>query len=248
MPRPHAEPAQETSGCVHCHAEGTDRPRKPIAMPKVVPGDEWLSARQALLAKEKAATRLLDGLAAERRRLPMVRIEAPYMFEGAHGPRSLLDLFDGKRQLIIYHFMFGPDEDAPCPGCSRRIDDVGHLFHLHARDTTFVAVALAPYERLAALCIRKDWTIPFYSSAGSRFNTDMGVSLDGDEDFGLGVFLRDDEGMVYRSYFTTGRGVEPSGFRALLDLTPYGRQEAWEDSPPGWPQSPTHGWGSERDE
>jgi predicted dithiol-disulfide oxidoreductase (DUF899 family) len=219
-----------------------------VAMPHVAIPEEWQTLREALLVKEKEATRLLDRIAAERRRLPMVRIDKSYTFEGGEGQQSLAELFDGRRQLIIYHFMFAPDWEVPCPGCSRRIDDVGHLAHLHARDTTFVAVALAPLNHLTALCDRKKWTVPFYSSGGSTFNTDMGVSVDGDEEFGLSVFFRDHADIVYRSYFTSGRGVEPASFRALLDLTPYGRQEEWEVSPKGWSQSPTHGWGSERDE
>lgn len=144
--------------------------------------------------------------------------------------------------------MFAPDWSSACPGCARRIDDVGHLAHLHARDTSFAAVALAPYPRLAELRRRKRWIVPFYSSAGSTFNADMGVSSGDGEDFGISVFFRGEDAKAYRSWFTTGRGVEPSGFRHLLDMTPYGRQEDWEDSPEGWPQSSTHGWGSARDE
>lgn len=243
-----ARPLRANAGCSHCGTDDAEKPSTPLAMPNVVSGETWQNARQALLAREKEATRLLDRLAAERRRLPMVRIEAGYMFDGADGQRSLAEMFDGRRQLIVYHFMFEPDWETSCPGCCRRIDDVGHLAHMHARDTTFAAVALAPYERLATLCAHKGWAVPFYSSSGSRFNADMGVSVNGEEDFGLSVFFRDDANTVYRSYFTTGRGVEPAGFRHLLDLTPYGRQEEWENSPEGWPQSPTYGWGSERDE
>jgi predicted dithiol-disulfide oxidoreductase (DUF899 family)/drug/metabolite transporter (DMT)-like permease len=230
-------------------AVGTARTRTPTptGLPPVVPTDTWQKARDRLLVKEKAATRRLDAIAALRRRLPMVRIERDYLFEGAEGRVSLLDLFDGRRQLIVYHFMFGPDWDVGCPGCSRKIDDVGHLAHLNARDTSFAVVSLAPYARLAAFRQRKGWTVPWYSSAGSDFNTDMGATVDGDEEFGLSVFLRDGD-TVYRSYYTTGRGVEPAGTRHLLDLTPFGRQEDWEDSPAGWPRSPTYGWGGPRDE
>lgn len=220
---------------------------KRLAMPAVASPADWQEARLRLLAKEKAATRMLDALAAERRRLPMVRLDRDYVFSGARGIVSLAKLFSGRRQLIVYHFMFAPDWSGACAGCARRIDDIGHLAHLHARDTSLVAVARAPYRRLAELRRRKRWTVPFYSSAGSSFNADMGVGGEGDEDFGLSVFLRDAGSMIYRSYFTTGRGVEPSGFRHLLDMTPYGRQEDWEDSPAGWPQSPTHDWGSARD-
>lgn len=191
---------------------------------------------------------MLDALAAERRRLPMVRLDEDYVFSGARGKASLADLFSGRRQLIVYHFMFASDWSSACPGCARRIDDVGHLAHLHARDTSFVAVALAPYPRLAELRRRKQWAVPFYSSAESTFNADMGASSKEGEGFGVSVFFRDENDNVYRSYFTTGRGVEPSGFRHLLDMTPYGRQEDWEDSPEGWPQSPTYGWGSRRDD
>lgn len=218
-----------------------------VALPPVVSEAEWRGARDKLLAKEKAATRRLDALAAERRRLPMVRLARDYDFESARGRVTLRQLFEKRRQLILYHFMFASSWQSACPGCARRIDDVGHLAHLHARDTTFAAVASAPYARLAELRRRKGWRVPFYSSACSSFNADMGVAIDGEEDFGLSVFLSDDD-HVYRTYFTAGRGVEPAGFRHLLDLTPYGRQEEWEDSPAGWPQSPTHGWGSARDD
>jgi predicted dithiol-disulfide oxidoreductase (DUF899 family) len=218
-----------------------------VPLPRVVSEAEWRALRDGLLIKEKAATRTLDALAAERRRLPMVRLSRDYDFVGARGRVTLRQLFEKRRQLIVYHFMFGASWQSHCPGCARRIDDVGHLAHLHARDTTFVAVASAPYARLAELRRRKRWTVPFYSSAGSSFNADMGVGSDGDEDFGLSVFLNDAD-HVYRTYFTTGRGVEPAGFRQLLDMTPYGRQEDWEESPLGWPQSPTHDWGSARDD
>ncbi|MGE0241391.1 MAG: DUF899 domain-containing protein [Parvibaculaceae bacterium] len=222
-------------------------PKLQVPLPPVVTEAEWRAVRGRLLAKEKAATRALDALAAERRRLPMVRLARAYHFDGARGRVTLHQLFEKRRQLIVYHFMFAPDWASACPGCARRIDDVGQLAHLHARETTFAAVALAPYARLAKLRKRKRWSVPFYSSAGGSFNADMGVTAGGDEDFGLSVFLRDEE-HVYRTYFTTGRGVESAGFRHLLDLTPYGRQEEWEDSPVGWPQSPTHGWGSARDD
>lgn len=219
-----------------------------LPMPQVVSPNVWLDARKALRIEEKAATKLLDSLAAKRRRLPMVTVDKAYDFFGAKGTRSLLELFEKRRQLIVYHFMYAPGEESPCPGCSRRMDDVGNLAHLHARQTTFVAVARAAYPTLAALRKRKRWTFPFYSSGASDFNIDMGVTVNDDEDFGISVFLRGDTQTIYRTYFTSGRGVEAAGFRSLLDMTPYGRQEAWEDSPKGWPQSPTHGWGSERDE
>lgn len=219
-----------------------------MRMPPIVTLAEWQDARHRLLLREKAATRTLDAIAAERRRLPMVPVEGAYVFQGARGIVTLPQVFEGRRQLIVYHFMYREEWQKPCPGCSRRLDDVGHLAHLHARQTTFVAIAKASYATLAALRERKGWTVPFYSSGGCDFNADMGVSEGDDETFGISVFLRDDADQVYRTYFTDGRGVEPSGFRALLDMTPYGRQEDWEDSPEEWPQSPTYGWGSDRDD
>lgn len=229
----------------HGHQPRTDGKKPPTrAFPVVVSPREWREARQNLLAKEKLATRMLDRLAAERRQMPVTPVDGAYRFEGPNGYLTLLDLFEGRRQLIIYHFMLAPGE-TPCVGCSRRMDDVGHLAHLNARDTTFAVVARAPHSELAALWKKKGWTMPVWSFGDSAFNADMGI--DTDYDFGISVLLRDDNGNIYRSYFTNGRGVEPSGFRSLLDMTPYGRQEDWEDSPPGWPQSPTHGWRSGRD-
>ncbi len=245
MSAPADQDSLSRRACGHCGAGGNGGREQPLAMPPVVSIAEWNRVRRQLLVKEKEATRMLDGLAAERRRLPMTPVENGYQFEGPEGFRTLVDLFEGRRQLIVYHFMYAPDRDTPCPGCCRRMDDVGHLAHLNARDTTFAVVARSAYERLAALWSRKGWTMPIWSYGDSRFNADMGIA--GDDDFGISVFLRDDSGGVYRSYFADGRGVEPAGFRALLDMTPYGRQEDWEDSPPGWPQSPTHSWGSDRD-
>jgi len=121
---------------------------RPEALPRIVSADEWQAAHEALLAKEKAATRARDALAAERRRQPMVRIDKPYTFERPHGKASLLDLFDGRRQLILYHFMFGPQQKEGCEGCSLVVDQVGHLSHLHARDTSFVIVSRAPIARI----------------------------------------------------------------------------------------------------
>jgi predicted dithiol-disulfide oxidoreductase (DUF899 family) len=215
-------------------------------LPPVVSREEWQAARDRLLAREKAATRTLDAIAAERRRLPMVRL-GEYAFEGPDGEVRLAGLFEGRRQLIVYHFMFEPHWDAGCVSCSRKTDDFGHLAHLHARSTTFALVSRAPYAKLAAFRERMGWTVPWYSSAGTEFNDDMGVTVGGSERPGLSVFLRDGD-TVYRTYFTTGRGTEPAGFRHLLDLTPYGRQEQWEDSPAGWPQSPTYDWARLHDE
>ncbi|MEC3976900.1 DUF899 domain-containing protein [Amycolatopsis sp. H20-H5] len=216
-------------------------------LPPIADEAEWQAARDRLLVKEKQATRLLDALAAERRRLPMVRVGQDHVFDGPDGKVRLLDLFEGRRQLILYHFMFDTDWETGCLGCSRKIDDIGNLAHLHARDTSFAMVSRAPLATLAAFRERMGWTVPWFSSAGTRFNDDMGATVDGGERFGLSVFLHDGE-VVYRTYFTTGRGLEPAGFRHFLDQTPYGRQEDWEDSPEGWPQSPTYGWGRLNDE
>lgn len=224
-----------------------------MQMPQIVSATEWEAARERLLVKEKEATRAEDALAAERRRLPVVLIEKEYAFEGPAGTRSLLELFDGRRQLLLYHFMFAPDipgwPDAGCVGCSMNVDQFGHLAHLHARDTAFVVVARAPLDAIEGYKRRMGWTIPWYSSAGSSFNSDFGLTTDAGEDAGLSVFLRDDDGNVYRSYFSTARGLEKVGSPwSLLDLTPFGRQEEWEDSPAGWPQTPAYRWWRRHDE
>jgi predicted dithiol-disulfide oxidoreductase (DUF899 family) len=221
-------------------------------LPQVVSAEEWRVAREALLAKEKDATRAGDALAAERRRLPMVRIEKDYVFDGPGGEARLIDLFEGRRQLILYHFMFGPGTpgwpDAGCPGCSLVIDNLGHPAHLHARDVSFAAVSLAPLEKIDAYRTRMGWTIPWYSSAGSDFNADFGRSTADGEIFGLSVFLCDGDD-VFRTYFTDGRGVEALGNNwSFLDLTPFGRQETWEDSPEGRPQSAPYAWWRRHDE
>ncbi len=143
--------------------------------PQVVSPTEWQAARDKLLIKEKQATRARDALAAERRRLPMVRIDKDYVFDGPDGKARLLDLFDGRRQLIVYHFMFAPGVDgwpaAGCPGCSQFVDNLGHLAHLHARDTSLVLVSRAPLANLQRYQARMGWRIPWFSSAGSDFNS-----------------------------------------------------------------------------
>jgi predicted dithiol-disulfide oxidoreductase (DUF899 family) len=214
------------------------------------------AARDARLAGEKDATRARDALAAERRRLPRVRIDHDYVFDRPAGKATLLDLFEGRRQLLLYHFMFGPNQEAGCDGCSMFVDQIGHLAHLHARDTSFALVSRAPIEKLEAYRKRMGWTIPWFSSFGSDFNVDFGVSpetpqpdvyQDG-ESFGLSVFLRDGDD-VFRTYFTTNRGVEALGsVWTLLDLTPLGRQENWEDSPTGYPQGKPYEWWRRHDE
>ena len=222
------------------------------SLPRVVEETEWEAAHKKLLVKEKDATHARDALAAERRRLPMVRIDKDYVFEGPEGRSSLLDLFDGRRQLILYHFMFAPGVEgwpaAGCPGCTMFVDQVGHLAHLHARDTSFVLVSRAPLANLERYRQRMGWTIPWFSSAGSDFNVDFGVTTERGETFGLSVFLRDGDN-VFRTYFTAGRGVEALGsVWTFLDLTPFGRQEDWEDSPAGRPQGPPYRWWRRHDE
>jgi predicted dithiol-disulfide oxidoreductase (DUF899 family) len=194
-----------------------------------------------MLTKEKEATRARDALAAERRRLPMVQIDKDYAFEGTDGTVSLRDLFDGRRQLIVYHFMFDPDWDEGCSGCSMFTDTIGQLAHLHARDTSLVLVSRAPLAKITAFKRRMGWTAPWFSSFGSDFNRDFGVTTDQGETFGLSVFLRDGD-RAFHSYFTSGRGVEGLAGFTFLDLTPFGRQEDWEDSPAGWPQTPNYEW------
>jgi predicted dithiol-disulfide oxidoreductase (DUF899 family) len=223
-----------------------------VSRSEIVSEAAWEAARADLLAKEKAATRANDALAAERRRQPMVRIDQDYAFEGPRGRASLLDLFEGRRQLILYHFMFAPDvhgwPDAGCPGCTMFVDNVGHIAHLHARDTTFALVSRGPLANLEAYRERMGWTMPWYSSAGSNFNVDFGMTREDGETFGLSVFLREGD-EVFRTYFTDRRGVEALGTTwTLLDLTPLGRQEEWEDSPADTPQTPPYEWWRRHDE
>ncbi|MGW3494845.1 DUF899 domain-containing protein [Streptomyces sp. NPDC001020] len=215
-----------------------------MSLPPIVSPQEWQAARDALLAKEKAATRALDALAAERRRLPMVAFEKEYLFDGPGGKATLLELFEGRRQLIVYHFMMEPGSDHYCKGCSTFTDNIGNLAHLRARDTTMVLASPAPLAQIEAYRTRMGWTLPWYSSQDSDFNADCGLG----GGFGLSVFLRDGD-RIFRTYFTSSRGVDR--LRAdfnLLDLTPYGRQETWEDSPEGWPQTAPYQWWRLHDE
>jgi predicted dithiol-disulfide oxidoreductase (DUF899 family) len=221
-----------------------------MSTPHVVSLDAWRTAVAELRVKEKAATRARDALAAERRRLPVVRIANDYTFDGRDGKAHLLDLFAGRRQLMVYHFMFAPAVEgwptAGCDGCSFFVDSVAHLAHLHERDTSFVLVSRAPLANIEPYKARMGWSVPWFSSSGSDFNVEFGVTVGDRETFGLSVFLREGD-VIYRSYFTTGRGVEGiGGISTLLDLTPLGRQEEWEDSPAGWPQTPP--WWRRHDE
>jgi len=226
-------------------------------LPKIVSREEWDAARKELLVKEKEVTRARDRVNAERRRLPMVRIDKPYAFEGPDGTVGLLDLFEGRPQLVLHHFMFAPDWDEGCSSCSSAADGIGRLRQLHVRNTTLVAVSRAPYPKLAAFRERMGWTFPWYSSYGSDFNYDFHATLDdrvapvslffrseaelaaagtpwtesmrGDEMPGISAFLRaDDE--VFHTYSTYGRGIEEfhNGYH-YLDLTALGRQEVWEE-------------------
>ena len=227
-----------------------------MELPRIVSEAEWQEANEQLRAKEKEATKARDALSAERRRLPMVRIEKEYVFDGPGGKASLLDLFEGRRQLIVYHFMFGPGQEVGCDGCSMVADQIVHLAHLHARDTSFAMVSRAPIAKIEPYRDRMGWSLPWYSSFDSDFNVDFGLSpetpqegvyQDG-ETFGLSVFVRDGD-EVYRTYFTNRRGVETLGpVWTLLDLTPLGRQEEWEESPEGRPQGPPYEWWRRHDE
>ena len=223
-----------------------------MELPKVVSQEKWQAALDRLRVKEKKATQARDALAAERRKLPRVLIDKDYVFENSDGKASLLDLFDGRRQLVLYHFMFEPGvdgwPDAGCPGCSMVGDQIAHLAHLRERDTSFVFVSLAPFQNIERYRARMGWDIPWYSSAGSDFNRDFGLSTDQGETFALSVFIRDGD-QVYRTYFTNGRGVETLGpVWTFLDLTPLGRQETWEVSPEGYPQTPPYEWWRRHDE
>jgi predicted dithiol-disulfide oxidoreductase (DUF899 family) len=206
--------------------------------PKVVSADEWQHERDELLTAEKEATRALDALAARRRRLPMVKFANGYEFATPTGPKSLVDLFDGKDQLVIYQFMDnGPDDY--CPGCTWFTNNVPAAAPklLGGSSVTWTTVSNMPLAQIEAYKARMGWTLPFVSSHGTSFADDCGAG----GGFMLSVFLRDGED-VYRTYSTTSRGVDRLVFvNSILDLTPYGRQEDWEDSPPGWPQHPTYG-------
>jgi predicted dithiol-disulfide oxidoreductase (DUF899 family) len=222
-----------------------------IHFPKIVSQSEWQQARDALLVKEKAATKARDALAAERRRLPMVKIEKHYTFDSPTGKKTLLDLFEGRRQLMLYHFMFAPPvggwPDAGCVGCSMVTDQFGPPAHLHARDISFCLVSLAPLANIEKFKKRMGWTLPWYSSDGTTFNKDFGLTTEKGEIYGLSVFIHDGAD-IYRTYFTNGRGVEGLNIWTLLDLTPLGRLEDWEDAPNGGPITKPYSWWRRHDE
>ena len=228
-----------------------------MSLPEVVGRGEWLVARRELLAAEKEFTKGRDALNARRRELPMVLVDEPYVFTGADGPVGLVDMFEGRHQLVVYHIMYPPEWDAACPSCTGFVDDIGSRRALNETDTTFVLISRGPYEKLAAYKADRGWQHPWYSSAGSDFNYDYHVTLDEsvvpfeynyrskaewdqrpDADFiqqeqpfdlhGLSCFLRVDE-QVFHTYSTYGRGADAMTFSTnALDLTALGRQEPWE--------------------
>ncbi len=209
-----------------------------MQLPPIVSTEDWQRSHEALLEKEKAATRARDALAADRRRQPMTEFSPEHAFEGPDGANlALTDLFDGRPQLIVYHFWLPPDGD-PCGGCSMFTDQIGHLAHINARDVTLALVSTAPQPQIERLKERMGWDVPWYTVIGSGFQEACGTT----EYFALDVFVRDGD-RVFLTYATTGRGVEALGsVWTFLDLTPLGRQEEWEDTPPGRPQTPSYSW------
>ena len=205
-------------------------------MPEIVSAEKWQQDRDELLRTEKEATRALDALAARRRRLPMVTFGNEYVFDSPSGPKTLLDLFAGQGQLVVYQFMDnGPD--AYCPGCTHFTNNVADLAELANSGVGWATVSNMPLAQIEAYKTRMGWTMPFVSSHGTTFADDCGAG----GGFMLSAFLRDGHD-VYLTYNTTARGVDRLLFvNNILDLTTYGRQEDWEDSPPGWPQHPTYG-------
>jgi predicted dithiol-disulfide oxidoreductase (DUF899 family) len=215
--------------------------------PPIVSPEAWEAARQQILVKEKALTRARDALAAERRRMPWMAVEKAYVFEGPNGKAGLIDLFEGRRQLIVYRAFFEPGvhgwPEHGCRGCSLGADQVGHLAHLNARDTTLAYASRAPQADIARLKARMGWVMPWYTITDG-FDADFAV----DEWHGHNVFFRDGE-RVFRTYFINNRGDEAMGSTwSYLDLTPLGRQEQWEDSPEGYPQTPPYKWWNWHDE
>ena len=211
--------------------------------PPIVSREEWDAAREELLAKEKELTRARDALAAERRRLPMVEVEKEYRFEWPEGKASLLDLFEGRRQLIVYRFFLDPgmkitDYPEGCPGCTFFADNLPNLIHLNARDTTLAFASAGSQEAIRDYRTRMGWADwPWYTTADD-FSADFDVA----EYYGINVFLRDGP-RIYRSFYTTGRAVEDlASVWGLLDITPFGRQEEWQDAPEGVPQDRTGSW------
>ena len=220
-----------------------------MEQPPIVSPQEWEAARQALLVEEKALTRARDALAAKRRRMPWTAVEREYRFEGPSGSVSLADLFAGRRQLIVYRAFYAPDvttypasggsyPERACAGCSFLADQVAHPAHLNARDTTLVFVSGAPLADIRGLQERMGWQrIPWYGLTDD-FDLDFGV----DQMHGTNAFIREGD-QIYRTYFINDRGDEQMGGTwNYLDITALGRQEAWEDSPAGYPQTAPYAW------
>ena len=226
-----------------------------VERPKVVSQDEWVAARKVLLAKEKALTRESDALAAERRQLPWVKVEKKYVFDTPSGKKTLAELFEGRSQLLVYHFMFAPEWEEGCPSCSILGDHVdGSVTHLANRDVTMTAVSRAPLAKLEAFKKRLGWKFKWASSFGNEFNRDYNVSFTpeevakgqmyynfkrqffpSEEGPGVSVFYKDEKGDVYHTYSTYGRGAEPMmGVYNYLDLTPRGRHEEGLSFPMEW--------------
>jgi predicted dithiol-disulfide oxidoreductase (DUF899 family) len=224
-----------------------------MTLPDVVSREEWLAARRELLLAEKELTRHQSAVNAQRRRLPMVRVEKDYVFDGPEGPRSLSELFTGSRQLIVKHVMFGPDWDNPCPGCQADVDEMTEvqLRHLRSRDTAFVLVSRAPYKKIAEASQQLGWFMPWYSSYGTDFNYDFWVTIDrahgqlmhnfreapemlddeeSVEESGISCFIDEHDDGIFHTYSTYARGTEFLGNSyTYLDLTVLGRQENWEE-------------------
>ena len=218
-----------------------------MQLPPIVSPQQWTAAREELLAEEKRLTRARDALAAKRRRMPRLAVEKDYRFAGPAGPASLLGLFEGRRQLIVYRFFFEPGvagwPERGCEGCSFVADQVAHLAHLNARDTTLAFVSRAPQPDIERWKARMGWTVPWYTLTDD-FDADFGV----DEWHGTNAFLRDDD-QIYRTYFVNSRGDEAMGSTwSYLDITALGRQEQWEDSPQGYPQTAPYQWWNFHDE
>ena len=215
--------------------------------PPIVSPQEWEAARQALLVKEKELTRARDALAAERRRMPRMAVEKDYRFDGPDGTATLLDLFDGRNQLIVYRFFYEPGvagwPERGCGGCSFLADQVAHLAHLNARDTTLAFASRAPQPDIERWKARMGWEMPWYTVTDD-FDADFGV----DEWHGTNAFVREGD-RIFRTYFVNSRGDEAMGSTwSYLDLTALGRQEEWEDSPAGYPQTPPYQWWHLHDE
>jgi predicted dithiol-disulfide oxidoreductase (DUF899 family) len=210
---------------------------RPVAYPPIVAEDDWRKALDVLRTREKAVTRELDAVAAARRRLPMVRLD-DYTLVGEHGPVRLADIFDGRRQLIVYHHMWTPGATWQCPGCTGFTSQFTRLEFLDAYDARFVIVTPGTIDEALAYKQRVGNQLTWYSTAESTFGADMDAPAGGG--FQINVLLRDGD-TVYRAYNTQGRGTEQLGHTfGLLDVLPFGRQEDWQDSPTGWPQAPTY--------